>query len=226
MEIQHLTYTFPHQTTPFFQDLSFNLVSQQVNFLIGANGSGKTTLADLLTGLRQPDHGTLTVPDHALYLNQHLPMLMGVRISDVARLVLGIEYGRPQLTLTDLQPLVDAATFNFLAPIWQQHYGELSGGQRKLVQLLLFLQVDRDFMVLDEPTAEVDREHAQYLFKVMQAHPQRTYLVITHDRRDLAAFNDYQVLWLADHQIKAAMTKQVFEQQPPTASFVQAFQHS
>ncbi|MRT44621.1 ABC transporter ATP-binding protein, partial [Xylella fastidiosa subsp. multiplex] len=79
----------------------------------------------------------------------------------------------------------------------------LSGGQRKLVQLLLFLQVDRELIVLDEPTAAVDRENVQLLFQIMQAHPERTYLMSTHDVRALHAFTDRDVLWLNDRQATA-----------------------
>ncbi|KZT89435.1 putative ABC transporter ATP bindingcomponent [Lactiplantibacillus plantarum] len=103
-----------------------------------------------------------------------------------------------------------------------QHYGQLSGGQRKLVQLLLFLQVDRELIVLDEPTAAVDRENVQLLFQVMQAHPERTYLMITHDVRDLHAFTDYQVLWLNDRQV-TTLSKRTFEAASAQADFVALF---
>lgn len=222
MQIRALSYTFPHQKTPFFQDVNFDLRPHAVNFLIGKNGGGKTTLADILMGLR-PAQGTLTPKLSAIYLNQQLPLLSGARVEDVADLVLGIEYGRAHLSLTALKTRVDAPTLAFLTPLWTQHYGDLSGGQRKLVQLLLFLQVDRELIILDEPTAFLDREHAALLFTVMQTHPERTYLMITHDVRDLAAFADYQVLWLADRQIKASLTRQQFEQQAPDSAFLKAF---
>jgi len=223
MDIEQLTYTFPKAPQPFFKDLSFQLPEHQVNFLIGQNGAGKTTLVDILLGLR-PFKGHITPTLTNIYLNQQLPMLTSIRVCDVAVLVLGIETGRRRLTLADLASLVDGPTLAFLTPIWERHYRELSGGQRKLVQLLLFLQVDRELVVLDEPTAMIDREHAATLFTVMRAHPDRTYLMITHDVRDLAAFPAYQVLWLADHQIKASVDRATFEAALPQSAFMQAFQ--
>ncbi|WP_137626124.1 ATP-binding cassette domain-containing protein [Lactiplantibacillus pingfangensis] len=223
MQIKNLSYTFPRQHQPFFDQLNFDLPEHQVTFLIGQNGAGKTTLADILLGLR-PARGKITPKLSSLYLNQQLPMLTATRVCDVAALVLGIEYGQLTVSLDQLATEVDAPTRAFLTPIWHQHYRELSGGERKLVQLLLFLQVDREFVVLDEPTAMIDRQHAATLFAVMQAHPQRTYLMITHDVRDLAAFSTYQVLWLADHQIKASVDRATFEAQPPDSDFVRAFQ--
>jgi len=223
MKISQLSYTFPRGNQPFFDELSFELPEHQVNFLIGQNGAGKTTLADILLGLR-PFKGQITPSLTSLYLNQQLPMLTSIRVSDVAALVLGIETGQRHLTLAKLQPLVDAPTLAFLTPIWAKHYRELSGGQRKLVQLLLFLQVDRELVVLDEPTAMIDRQHAATLFATMRAHPDRTYLMITHDVRDLAAFPNYQVLWLADHQIKASIDRATFEAGSPDSDFMRAFQ--
>ncbi|MFC6182106.1 ATP-binding cassette domain-containing protein [Lactiplantibacillus daowaiensis] len=222
MQIKNLSYTFPKTTQPFFDQLNFDLPEHQVNFLIGQNGAGKTTLADVLLGLR-PHQGTITPTLSTLYLNQQLPMLAATRVSDVATLVLGVATGHRQLKLTDLAQWVDAPTIAFLTPLWHRHYGDLSGGERKLVQLLLFLQVDREFVVLDEPTAFIDRQHAATLFTVMRAHPDRTYLVITHDRRDIQAFNQYQVLWLADHQIKANWDAAQFAAQTDDSAFLQAF---
>ncbi|MFB9770489.1 ATP-binding cassette domain-containing protein [Lactiplantibacillus modestisalitolerans] len=219
MNIQHLTYGFPRTKAVFFDDVSFSLQSPGVNFLIGENGAGKTTLADILTGSR-PSNLALTW--QAIYLNQQLPMLSSVRVCDVAQLVLGIEYGERHLTLARLQKRVDAATLTFLTPLWQQRYGQLSGGQRKLVQLLLFLQVDRQLVVLDEPTAAIDRQNVQRLFAGMRAHSERTYLVITHDSRDVAAFDAFNVLWLHQHRIKCYQP-QAFYQAAQTEPFLGAF---
>lgn len=222
MHIKHLSYTFPKAHQPFFDQVSFDLVSPGINFLIGHNGAGKTTLADILTGLRSAS-GTDELPTDAIYLNQSLPMLSSIRVRDVAQLVLGIETGQTHLSLANLTRRVDVATSAYLTPIWDQHYRELSGGQRKLVQLLLFLQVDRSLVVLDEPTAAVDRENVKLLFSVMAAHPQRTYLMITHDVRDIRAFTDYQVLWLRDRQI-TGMTPTEFRENSTNADFLTAFQ--
>ncbi|AVK60897.1 ABC transporter ATP-binding protein [Lactobacillus sp. CBA3605] len=224
MQIQQVSYTFPHAKQPFFDQLNFELPERQVNFLIGQNGSGKTTLADILVGLR-PCQGTLTPKLTAIYLSQQLPMLTAIRVSDAAQLILGIEYGQVKVTLAQLTSRLDAPTLAFLTPLWHYRYHDLSGGQQKLVQLLLFLQLDRELVVLDEPTAFIDREHVGVLVKVIQAHPERTYLMITHDVRDVRAFSKYQVLWLADHKIKASLTRADFEAQAVTAPFLQAFQH-
>ncbi|CAM3148481.1 ABC transporter ATP-binding protein [Lactiplantibacillus plajomi] len=200
MQIKHLTYQFPKQTTPFFNDLSFNLAVPSVNFLIGTNGAGKTTLADLLTGLRSPST-PVTLPKSTLYLSQRLPMLTSIKVQDVAELILGVEYGRTKLTLAQVKSLVDPATYAVIEPLWNQVYGQLSGGQQRLVQLLLFLQCQRELIVLDEPTAEIDRQNVNRLCTVLREHPDRTYLIITHDYRDLTQFKDYQVLWLDQRRV-------------------------
>ncbi|WP_317767410.1 ATP-binding cassette domain-containing protein [Pediococcus ethanolidurans] len=221
MYVEHLTYQFTKTSQLFFDNLNFELKSPGINFLIGQNGAGKTTLADILTGLRSAT-GTLKLPQRAIYVNQQLPLLPSIRVRDVAKLVLGIEHGRLSLKLSAFESLVDLETYQFLAPLWNQRYGQLSGGQRKLVQLLLFLQVDRELVVLDEPTAAVDRQNALLLFRVMQAHPQRTYIMITHDIRDMRAFTDYQVLWLNQRRVQV-FSKTAFEAADGQADFVTLF---
>ncbi|VDG24940.1 ATP-binding cassette domain-containing protein [Lactiplantibacillus mudanjiangensis] len=223
MQLKSVSYTFPRAKTPFFENLNLDLPEHQVNFLIGQNGAGKTTLADILLGLR-PVTGEITPKLSTLYLNQKLPMLPAIRVCDVAALVLGVATGHVKLSLNDLEDLVDAPTLTFLTPIWEKHYSDLSGGQQKLVQLLLFLQVDRDLVVLDEPTAFIDRQHVATLFKVIKAHPQRTYLMITHDVRDIEAFEQYRVFWLADRQIKQSWDQTTFADAANEAEFLQNFQ--
>jgi ABC-2 type transport system ATP-binding protein len=71
MRVEHLAYQFSRNGQPFFKDVSFQLKSPGVNFLIGQNGAGKTTLADIITGLR-PAQGELDLPKAAIYLNQQL----------------------------------------------------------------------------------------------------------------------------------------------------------
>lgn len=222
MDIRDLSFTFPKARTPFFDHLAFTLTSPGINFLIGQNGAGKTTLADILTGLR-PASGTENLPHDALYLNQSLPMLSSINVGDVVQLVLGVEHAQRHLTRANWTTLADQQTVAYLDPLWNQRYGTLSGGQRKLVQLLLFLQVDRDLVVLDEPTAAVDRQNVQILFNVMRAHPQRTYLIITHDVRDIQAFTNYHVLWLDHHRV-TDLDQTAFTHHQGKNDFITAFQ--
>ncbi|WP_056980848.1 ABC transporter ATP-binding protein, partial [Lentilactobacillus parafarraginis] len=151
MEIRNLTYTFPRSKDPFFRDLNFTIADNEINFLVGRNGVGKTTLIDVILGLRQAKL-KIDKTFSYVYINQTLPMLGSITVGEIANLVLGIEYGKYEIELGYLKDKIEEYSFSFLQKRWNKHYQELSGGERKLVQLVLFLQIKRDLVVLDEPT--------------------------------------------------------------------------
>lgn len=150
-------------------------------------------------------------------------MLGSITVGEIANLVLGIEYGKYEIELGYLKDKIEEYSFSFLQKRWNKHYQELSGGERKLVQLVLFLQIKRDLVVLDEPTAFLDRENVNNVFHVINANKDRTYLIITHDVRDLLLVNDYHLLSMDNHKIDHEFNKKTFENVNRDNSFLHYF---
>lgn len=221
MLFNNISYAF-NKKVGFTKNLSFNLEEEKVNFLIGKNGSGKTTLIDIILGLRKSNITPLKAKDF-IYINQMLPILDSIKVKDAAELVLGIEYGISNISLSFLEDKVDDYTYNFLKSNWDKRYSELSGGNQKLSQLLLFLQVDRKLVVLDEPTAFLDRQNAMKLFNVIKKHSNRTYLIVTHDIRDLRAFEQFRVVFLEDAKVKASFSEKEFLNNEYDDNFLDCF---
>lgn len=59
--VEHVSFTYPGQTSPVIDDLSLNIARGETVALMGHNGAGKTTLARLLCALERPDDGSITV---------------------------------------------------------------------------------------------------------------------------------------------------------------------
>lgn len=222
MKFKNISYAFKKSSVPFFNKVSLSIEDQKINFLIGKNGSGKTTLIDIILGFKKANIKPINSKKF-LYLNQMLPVLDSIKVKDLAELILGIEYGMSSLTLEYIRTKVDGYTFDFLKENWDKYYSALSGGNQKIAQLILFLQVERELIVLDEPTAFLDRKNAASLFKVIKSHPERTYLIVTHDIRDFRYFDNFNVILLNDQKIQFEADKDGFIEHNQHNEFLQFF---
>jgi ATP-binding cassette subfamily F protein uup len=149
--------------------------------IVGANGAGKTTLIDLLTGVTEPDSGTLK-----LGTNLALARL------DQKRTALDPETSVAD-TLTDGRGstvTVAGATkhvtsymkdFLFLPEQARTPVKVLSGGERARLLLARALATPANLMVLDEPTNDLDLETLDLLQELLADYP-GTVLVVSHDR--------------------------------------------
>ncbi|EKF7937280.1 ATP-binding cassette domain-containing protein [Salmonella enterica] len=157
-------------------------------FLIGGNGSGKSTLAMLLTGLYQPQSGTILLDGQPIAAGQpeDYRKLFSAVFTDVWLFdrLLGPQ-GKPanpalvekwleHLKMTHKLELNDGRILNL----------KLSKGQKKRIALLLALAEERDIILLDEWAADQDphfrREFYQVLLPLMQEMG-KTIFAISHD---------------------------------------------
>jgi ABC transport system ATP-binding/permease protein len=148
--------------------------------IVGANGAGKTTLLRLLAGARQPDQGRLTVGStvRPAYLSQELAELPDHRrvleaVEEVARRV---NLGGRDLTAAQLAELFGFDERRFWAPV-----ADLSGGERRRLQILRLLAGEPNVLLLDEPTNDLDTDTLAALEDLLDSWP-GTLVVASHDR--------------------------------------------
>ena len=210
--LDHISYAHPSQP-PLFVDLSA-VFSAPLTGLIGDNGAGKTTLFRLIHGDINPSQGTISTPPHIAYLpqdlglsgHQHLADIFGITkilqaldalesgdyspclydtIGDAwdieeRTLVALAEHGfGPALTTTDTQ-----ARRNLL----MRPLSTFSGGQTVTAALTALLYSDPEFILLDEPTNNLDSSAKAQLFTALEALPCPA-LIISHDRDLLERVN-------------------------------------
>jgi ABC transport system ATP-binding/permease protein len=148
--------------------------------ILGANGAGKTTLLRLLAGDRTPDGGNLITGTtvRAAYLSQELGELPGhlrllEAVEEVARRV---RLGDRELSAAQL-----AEVFGFTdARVWTP-VADLSGGERRRLQLLRLLATEPNVLLLDEPTNDLDIDTLAALEDLLDTWP-GTMVVASHDR--------------------------------------------
>lgn len=148
--------------------------------VVGVNGSGKTTLLRLIAGDREPDAGKRiegkTV--RLAHLTQELHELPGhwrvlEAIEDVAKQV---TLGKYELSASQLAERFGFGKGKQWAPV-----AELSGGERRRLQLARLLMDEPNVLVLDEPTNDLDIDTLQQLEDLLDDWP-GTLVVVSHDR--------------------------------------------
>lgn len=217
---------FEHEKNGFsMRNLKYIVHENKINFLIGKNGSGKTTLLDIFLGLN--NNGVISkdyiIENDYIYINQMIPMLGSLYCHEIVQLILGLEFNVSNLQLNDLEEKIDPFSFNFIKDHWKKKYRDLSGGEKKLFQQILFVQFNKSIFVFDEPTNFLDREHVQKLFNIINRKPNKTIIIVTHNYRDLKMVDDYQVTLIDSGKIKGSFNKKEFETRENPKNYLMYF---
>lgn len=161
-------------------DLTFKLPPGGIVGIIGANGAGKTTLFKMITGVEQPDSGTIEIGDSVNlgYVDQSRDSL------DAKKTVWEeISEGEEVFYLgkREMNSRAYTSAFNFKGGDQQQKVGSLSGGQRNRVHLAKMLKSGSNVLLLDEPTNDLDTETLAALEEALEEFAGCA-VVISHDR--------------------------------------------
>jgi ATP-binding cassette ChvD family protein len=163
-----------------FEHLDWDMPPGAIVGITGANGLGKTTLVNIVTGREKPDSGEVDVGQNTrfCYVDQTRQTLDPTKTvyEEVAEGSEVIAYGDKELSVRHY-----LARFLFTGGIQQTLVGSLSGGERNRVQLAKFLRHPSNFIILDEPTNDLDLMTLRVLEEALVEYPGCA-IVITHDR--------------------------------------------
>jgi ATP-binding cassette subfamily F protein uup len=169
--------------------------------LIGVNGSGKTSLLRLLTGAAAPDSGRVVtgVTVKPAMLSQEITEIdPQLRVLEAVEQVRGsVDVGRDR-TLTASQ-LLDR--FGFDGEKQWTPVGDLSGGERRRLQVLRLLMDEPNVLLLDEPTNDLDIDTLNALEDLLDGWP-GSMIVVSHDRYFLERTTDRVAALLGDGKIR------------------------
>ncbi len=149
--------------------------------IIGKNGTGKTTFLNLILGFVPKDSGKINVGDTTVfgyYSQSGLTLKSDKRIIDVIRDIAEV------ITLGDGRKLSASQFLNhFMFPPKMQRtfYSRLSGGEKRRLYLLTVLVQNPNFLILDEPTNDLDLLTLNKLEEFLE-HYKGCLILVTHDR--------------------------------------------
>jgi ATPase subunit of ABC transporter with duplicated ATPase domains len=197
--IDLLDVSLSYDDRPVLTDVEWRIGPGERSGILGPNGAGKTTLLKLITGDLQPDSGRVkrgkTVK--IAVLSQQLGELAEFDHLRVRELLATkrTEYVAGGRELTPAQLLEQLGFPNALlsTPI-----RDLSGGQRRRLQLLIILLDEPNVLVLDEPTNDLDTDMLAAMEDLLDSWP-GTLLVATHDRYLLERITDHQYAIIDQH---------------------------
>ncbi|HEV2087038.1 MAG TPA: ABC-F family ATP-binding cassette domain-containing protein [Cryptosporangiaceae bacterium] len=148
--------------------------------VVGVNGAGKTTLLKLLTGDLTPDAGSVKVGKtvRVAHLAQEV-----AELPPRLRLLEAVEEVARRLVVGDREMSASqlAEMFGFSSSRQWTPVGDLSGGERRRLQLLRLLMAGPNVLVLDEPTNDLDIDTLTALEDLLDGWP-GTLVVVSHDR--------------------------------------------
>jgi ATPase subunit of ABC transporter with duplicated ATPase domains len=186
------------------RDVTWRLAPGERVGIVGVNGSGKTSLLRLLMGTLPPTAGRVkrgrTV--RTAMLTQEVgeldaPDVARLRVQEAVEKVRGsVRIGDRDVTAGQLLEALGFARERVWTPV-----GELSGGERRRLQLLRLLLSEPNVLALDEPTNDLDTDTLAAVEDALDGWP-GTLLVVSHDRYLLERITDHQIALLGDGRIR------------------------
>ncbi|HET9187148.1 MAG TPA: ABC-F family ATP-binding cassette domain-containing protein [Acidothermaceae bacterium] len=166
---------------PILNDVTWRLGPGDRIGLVGVNGSGKTTLLRVLAGLQPLDDGQLRVGQTVRigYLSQDV-----AELDPTMRVLEAVESVQRRMTLGDGRELTASALlerFGFTGDRQWTPVGDLSGGERRRLQLLRLLMDEPNVLLLDEPTNDLDLDTLTALEDLLDGWA-GTLIAASHDR--------------------------------------------
>ena len=177
IEVENVRKSFDGRL--LYENVSFRVPPGAIVGIIGGNGAGKSTLFRMLTGLEQPDSGTITLGETVdlAYVDQMRELdpnkTVWEEVSDGLDIIRVGNYETPSRAYV--------GRFNFKGSDQQKRVGDLSGGERNRLHLAKLLKQGGNVLLLDEPTNDLDVETLRALEEALLNFPGSA-LVISHDR--------------------------------------------
>ena len=168
--------------------------------LAGKNGSGKTTFLNLITGIIQPSSGVISTGEttkYGYYRQEGLSFKSEERVLDIVKNVADYIEMKNGEVITASQLLT-----KFLFPPEKQ-FGfvrELSGGEKKRLQLMRVLMANPNFLILDEPSNDLDIDTLNVLEEFLENYP-GVLVLVSHDRYLLDKLTEQLFIFPGDGNI-------------------------
>lgn len=198
IEISNLSVSYANSQNPIIRDYSLSVKAGEIVAIMGKNGCGKSTLAKAICALIKYDSGSICVNGIKISEKTSKSQMRGIRKN------IGYVMQLPEQQLFAQTVFEDVAyapknfglegcelrsiVLNALKSLHIEHLAqkspfELSGGQQRLAAIAGILACNPKILVLDEPTAGLDFEHAKIVLKILSDLHNKgvTIIVITHD---------------------------------------------
>lgn len=200
-ECQYVSKAFDDGQKIILKDFYYNFARFEKMGIVGANGTGKSTFIKLLLGLEQPDSGRFDIGEtvkFGYYSQEGMVFDEQQRVIDtITRRAERIDLGGGR-TLTATQLLQH---FLFTPEEQYDYVYKLSGGQRRKLYLCTVLMENPNFLILDEPTNDLDIPTLQALEAYLQDFA-GCVIVVSHDRYFMDKVVDHTLVFHGQGEVE------------------------
>lgn len=199
LELEDIQKKFDQKTV--IEDFSYIFKKNEKAGIVGMNGTGKTTLLNIITQKLPPDKGKITTGETVRfgYFTQE-----GIKVDDNKKVIEVIKDIAENITIGKGSSLTAAQFlhhFNFPFHAQNDFVSKLSGGEKRRLYLLTVLMKNPNFLILDEPTNDLDIATLNVLEDFLRNFP-GCLLVVSHDRYFLDNLVDHIFVFEGEGKIK------------------------
>jgi len=197
VDLIDISVTFPvkgdaHAVKTVLNDITWRIAPGERTGIMGVNGAGKSTLLGLVAGTMQPTSGTVkrgkTIK--VAVLTQQLFELDDIANDKVSE-VIGRQKSSYMAAGKEITPGQMLERMGFMSAQLSTRVKDLSGGQKRRLQLLLIVLDEPNVLILDEPTNDLDTDMLAAMEDLLDSFP-GTLLVVSHDRYLIERVTDNQ----------------------------------
>lgn len=208
IRINQVTYRYPHAAIAALDNIEFTIPAGKTFGLLGPNGAGKTTLISLLTGLREPQYGTIDIAGYDLHrdaariraLSALVPQDYAFYVSLTGRENLHFFADVYRVPSSLKRERIEHAVATCrLEEVLDQRAEHYSGGLKRRLNLAIGLLNAPQILYLDEPTVGVDARSRQTILEALKLLKDTgiTIVYTSHYMEEVQAICDY--LSIIDH---------------------------
>lgn len=210
IKLSNVNFSYPSKNDFHLKNISFECEENKLIGLAGPNGSGKSTLLKLISGIEKPISGEITLK------GKPINSYNSIERAKIMRWVGQSEESKVQFKVFDYLLFGSFPKISFFGKITKREekkaeelletfylikkkYWEvenLSGGEKKLLQIAFSLISEPEVLILDEPFAHLDPVHLKALFSVIKNEKEkgRCYIISSHEYNTLKYISDYLIL--------------------------------
>lgn len=204
MQIKNLTKRYSDKTV--VDGVSFHIPKGKVISLIGPNGAGKSTVMGMISRLVAKDEGIIEFEGQDLSkwkskeLSKRLAILtqsnnIQMKLTVKELVTFGrFPYSGNHITEEDEKIIQRAISYMELEEFQDRFIDELSGGQRQRAYIAMVIAQDTEYILLDEPTNNLDIYHATNMMKIVRRlcdELGKTVILVLHEINYAAFYSDY-----------------------------------
>ncbi|ATP58331.1 ABC transporter [Pedobacter ginsengisoli] len=179
LELDHIGQAF--EDKKIINDFSYTFKRADRIGLAGKNGTGKSTLLNIITGFIKPEKGKVSTGETTVYGYYKQG---GLAFNEKERVIDIVKSDAEYIKMADGQTISASQLLTlFLFPPKKQHgmVEKLSGGEKKRLHLMKVLMQNPNFLILDEPTNDLDIDTLNVLEEFLENFP-GVLILVSHDR--------------------------------------------